>query len=183
MSLLDLAARSAAVLALVPCAILALECLAACLPAVRRRALVRVPRTAVLVPAHDEEECLPAALRTIEPELGEDDRLLVVAHNCNDRTAMVARALGAEVLEARDAGTGGKPAALKAGLRHLAEDPPEVVVIVDADCRVEPGAIRALATAAAESGGPVQGDYRFAPASGDDFASVSSLALLVKNVV
>jgi len=184
MSPLDLAARVAGVLALVPCAILALECLAACLPRRRDRfAVVRVPRTVVLVPAHDEEDCLPAALRSIEPELGEDDRCVVVAHNCRDRTAMVARALGAEVLEARDAGTGGKPDALKAGLRHLDADPPEVVVIVDADCRVEPGAIRALATAAAESDGPVQGDYRFGPGSDDDFASLSSLALLVKNVV
>jgi cellulose synthase/poly-beta-1,6-N-acetylglucosamine synthase-like glycosyltransferase len=184
MTPLDLAARVLGVLALVPCAILAVECLAACLPRRRNRfAVVRVPRTVVLVPAHDEEDCLHEALRSIEPELGEDDRCLVVAHNCRDRTAMVARALGAEVLEARDAGTGGKPDALKAGLWYLDADPPEVVVIVDADCRAEPGAIRALATAAVESDGPVQGDYRFGPGSLDDFASLSSLALLVKNVV
>jgi hypothetical protein len=183
-SLLDLSARLLAALALVPCAIVALECLAACLPPRRARAaLARVPRTVVLVPAHDEEECLPAALRSIEPELGADDRLLVVAHNCRDRTATVARALGAEVLEARDAGTGGKPDALVAGLRYLDADPPEVVVIVDADCRVERGAIRALAMAAAAGDGPVQGDYRFAAAGADDFGSLSSLALLVKNVV
>jgi len=123
-----------------------------------RAPLVRVPRTVVLVPAHDEEDCLPAALRTLEPELGEGDRIVVVAHNCSDRTAMVARARGAEVVEARDAGTGGKPDALKAGLRALDVDPPEVVVIIDADCRVMPGSIRTLAMAAAASGGPVQGD-------------------------
>jgi len=166
------------------CAVLAIECLAACLPARRRRlALVRVPRTVVLVPAHDEEQCLPDALRSIEGELGEGDRVLVVAHNCTDRTAMIARARGAEVLEVRDAGTGGKPDALKAGLAHLAQDPPEIVVVLDADCRAEPGAVRTLAAAAAESAGPVQGDYRFAAAGQEGFDSVSSLALLVKNVV
>lgn len=181
---LSLAATLLAALALLPSAILAIECWAACLPARRNRfTLVRAPRTVVLVPAHDEEDCLPVALRTIEPELAEDDRVLVVAHNCTDRTAMVARARGAEVLEARDTGTGGKPDALKAGLRHLELDPPEVVVIIDADCRVEPGAIRALAAAAAESRGPVQGDYRFGSGSQDDFGTLSSLALLVKNVV
>ena len=175
---------SAAALVLVPCAVLAFECLAACLPARRGRfTLVRVPRLVVLVPAHDEEDCLPHALRSIEPELGEGDRVLVVAHNCHDRTVMLARALGAEVLEVRDAGTGGKPDALKAGLRHLDADPPEVVVVIDADCRSEPGAIRTLAMAAAESGGPVQGDYRFGAGAEDDFGSLSSLALLVKNVV
>lgn len=184
MSLLALAALGAALLVLIPCAILALECLAACLPSERHRfRMVRVPQTVVLVPAHDEEDCLPAALRSIEPELAEGDRVLVVAHNCTDRTAMVARALGATVVEVRDDGTGGKPAALKAGLRALDPDPPEVVVIVDADCRVGKGAIRALAMAAAESGGPVQGDYRFASSAGDDFGSLSSLAILVKNVV
>jgi len=184
MSALGLLALLLAALVLVPCALLCLECLAACLPPRRQRfTLVHAPRIVVLVPAHDEEGCLPEALRSLESELGEADRLVVVAHNCSDRTAMVARARGAEVVEARDDGTGGKPAALKAGLAYLDAEPPDVVVIVDADCRAEPGAIRALATAAASSGGPVQGDYRFAPASGDDFSSLSSLALLVKNVV
>jgi glycosyl transferase family 2 len=184
MSPLAVLALVAAVLVLVPSTILALECLAACLPQRKSRfTLVRVPQMVVLVPAHDEEQCLPDALRSIEPELAEGDRLLVVAHNCGDRTAMVARALGAEVLETRDAGTGGKPDALKAGLAHLDQDPPEVVVVVDADCRAERGALRTLAMAAAESGGPVQGDYRFAAGEKDGFGSLSSLALLVKNVV
>ena len=182
MSALSLLATLLAVLVLVPSAILAVECLAACLPQRRQRfALVRMPRTAVLVPAHDEEDCLPEALRTLEPELAEDDRIVVVAHNCSDRTAMVARARGAEVVEARDEGKGGKPDALKAGLAYLAQDPPEIVVIVDADCRVERGAVRALAMAAAAHGGPVQGDYRFGGEG--EFNSVSSLALLVKNFV
>lgn len=184
MNLLSAIACSLAALVLVPSVVLACECLAAVFPARRSRfSLVRAARTVVLVPAHDEEACLPAALRSIEPELDEEDRVLVVAHNCTDRTAMVARALGAEVLEVRDAGTGGKPDALKAGLRHLDAEPPEVVVIIDADCRVEPGGIRALSAAAAESNGPVQSDYRFASGSGDDFGSLSSLATLVKNVV
>jgi len=184
MSLLAPLALVVALFLLVACAVLALECLAACLPVRRGRFnLVRTPRFVVLVPAHDEEDCLPAALRTLETDLSDQDRVLVVAHNCGDRTADVARAHGAEVLEVRDAGTGGKPDALKAGLAHLDADPPEVVVIVDADCRVEPGSVRALAAAAAESGGPVQGDYRFGPGGEDEFSSISSLALLVKNVV
>ena len=184
MRLLDTLALVVTSLVLLASAILALECLAACLPARRRRfRMVRSPRTVVLIPAHDEEACLPAALRTIEPELEEGDQALVVAHNCSDRTAMVARAMNASVLEVRDDGTGGKPAALAAGLRHLDADPPEVVVVIDADCRAEPGAIRALALAAAESGGPVQGDYRFDSGTPDGFGSLSSLAILVKNFV
>lgn len=184
MLLLHLLASVLALAVLVPSAILALECLAACLPAGRRaRAAGRWPRTVVLVPAHDEEDCLPAALRSIRPELEAADRVLVVAHNCTDGTAAVARAHGALVCEARDDGARGKPAALEAGLAFLDADPPEVVVIVDADCSVEFGAIDALARAAHASGGPVQGAYLFDAASEGGLASLSSLALLVKNVV
>jgi cellulose synthase/poly-beta-1,6-N-acetylglucosamine synthase-like glycosyltransferase len=187
MSALGLVALVAGVLVLVPSAVLALVCLAACLPSrPRARTLVRVPRTAVLVPAHVEEASLPAALRTILPELAEHDRLVVVAHNCTDRTAMLARALGAEVVEAHDDGTHGKPAALRAGLAHLDREPPEVVVIVDADCNVERGAIRTLALAAASHGGPVQGDYRLeraAPGERGGPGPLAELALLVKNHV
>jgi len=189
MNTLELLAQALAWLVALPCAVFALECLAACLPARRRPELGAGPgpRTVVLVPAHDEEACLPQALEALDGELGAEDRLLVVAHNCTDGTAAVARAHRAEVLEVRDSGTGGKPDALKAGLRHLDDDPPEVVVIVDADCRVAPGAVRALARAAREHDGPVQGDYRFSP-GGDtpanaELGSISSLALLVKNVV
>lgn len=184
MSAWSVLALALALAVALPCAVLAIECLAACLPARRRpEPPARAPRTLVLVPAHDEEECLPDALRSIVPELGSADRVLVVAHNCSDRTADVARAGGADVVEVSDAGTGGKPDALRAGLAHLDRDPPEVVVIVDADCRVERGAIAALAAAAVRHGGPVQGDYRFAPRGEGTLSSVSSLALLVKNVV
>jgi cellulose synthase/poly-beta-1,6-N-acetylglucosamine synthase-like glycosyltransferase len=184
MSALSLLALLLGALVCLPCAVLALECLAACLP---RRAGPPPPRshprTAVLVPAHDEEASLAAALLSIRPELAPGDRLLVVAHNCGDGTAAVARAAGAEVLEVRDAGLGGKPDAVKAGLRELERDPPQVVVIVDADCRAAPGAVRALADAAAAHGSPVQGEYRFAAGEESATGRLSSLAVLLKNVV
>lgn len=182
MTILAGLARLVAVLVAVPCAVLLVECLAALLPRRRTPSAGRAPRTVVLVPAHDEEACLPDALRSFEAEIGPGDRVVVVAHNCTDATAEVARAAGAEVVEASDDGSGGKPDALKAGLRALDADPPEVVVIVDADCRVAPGAIRTLAAAALAHQGPVQGDYRFG-GHADATSSISSLALLVKNVV
>ena len=39
----------------------------------------------------------------------------------------------------------GKGYAIEFGLSELAKDPPEIVIIVDADCRVEPGSIAILA--------------------------------------
>jgi cellulose synthase/poly-beta-1,6-N-acetylglucosamine synthase-like glycosyltransferase len=170
-----------------PILILFVECGAACLhgrPRGAAPARISRPSAVLLVPAHDEEELIGRAIANLKPELAPGDRLVVVAHNCGDRTAEIARAAGAVVVEARDAGGGGKPDALKAGLRALDHDPPEVVVIVDADCTVSPGSIDTLARAACEHGGPVQGIYLFAaPEGAYAEASISSLALLVKNLV
>jgi cellulose synthase/poly-beta-1,6-N-acetylglucosamine synthase-like glycosyltransferase len=84
----------------------------------------------------------------------------------------------------QDAGHGGKPDALKAGLQSLDANPPDVVVIVDADCVVSQGAVRILATRAWELNRPVMGAYFFAPADAEKgMATLSSLAVLLKNFV
>jgi len=171
---------------LVPIVVLAVECfVAALLGRPRRRAPADAgprPRTVVLVPAHDEEEGLPRALGSLEGQLGPEDRVLVVAHNCSDGTARIAREHRVDVAEVNDDGTRGKPAALEAGLAALDASRPEVVAILDADCEARPGAIEALARRAHESGGPVQGIYVFDDGRGGA-RSVSSLALLVKNLI
>ena len=142
------------------------------------------PRTAVLIPAHNEEDVISRCLASLSVDLPPNCRLLVVAHNCTDATAAVARSLGAEAIEVQDSGTGGKPDALKAGLRWLDANPPEVVVIVDADCVVSEGAVRILATRASELNRPVMGAYFFAPADAEKgLATLSSLAVLLKNFV
>src|SRR5450759_1447256 len=125
-----------AVLVLLPSLVLALEILAA-LP--RRRARLATPtsppRMAVIVPAHDEEGQIGATVRSLRGELGPGDRLLVVADNCQDQTAALAREAGAEVIERQSAAQRGKGFAISFGVAHLQADPPEVVVLVDADCQ------------------------------------------------
>jgi len=65
MTLLSLLALIVSGYALLCAAVLAVECGAALLvPRRARMTLVRVPRTVVLVPAHDEEGCLAAALES-----------------------------------------------------------------------------------------------------------------------
>lgn len=119
----------------------------------------RRTRVAVLVPAHDESAGIAAALATLTPQLHTGDRLLVVADNCADDTAAVAAAAGAEVIERHDLQRRGKGYALDAGVRHLEADPPEVVLIVDADCAMHPGALDRLAAACAQARRPVQALY------------------------
>src|ERR1700730_8153144 len=76
-------------------------------------------RVAVLVPAHNESAGLLPTLADIHGQLHPPDRLLVVADNCADDTAAVARAGGAEVVERHDLTKLGKGYALDWGLRHL----------------------------------------------------------------
>lgn len=189
MALLELAGCGALLLAAPPVAILVAECALACFPRPRARwRSARRPRLAVLVPAHDEEALLPRALRSLRDQLGPGDRVLVVAHDCRDATAAVARTLGAEVIEARTAAacvSRGKSDALLAGLAHLAASaPPEVVVILDADGVLGRGSLDALARAARFHGGPVQAEYLFrAPRGNGARGAVARSSILLKNSV
>jgi glycosyltransferase involved in cell wall biosynthesis len=119
-------------------------------------------RLAVLVPAHDEASIIASTLRSVVPHLTPDDRLLVVADNCSDDTAMIATREGAEVIVRSDALRRGKGYALDCGVRHLERDrrgPPEIVVIIDADCQVSEGAIDRLARMCARTGRSIQATY------------------------
>lgn len=113
-------------------------------------------RLAVLVPAHNESTGLLPTLSDIRSQLLPGDQLLVVADNCTDDTAAVARAGGAQVIERQDTTKLGKGYALDYGLRHFALDPPEIVISIDADCRVKAGTIDQLALTSGATGQPVQ---------------------------
>jgi len=144
----------------------------------------RRPRIAVLVPAHNESGGITATLDSLRPQLVAGDRILVVADNCSDDTAAVATLGGAEVRERFDAVQRGKGFALDFGVRCLADDAPEVVIIVDADCIVAPGALDRLARDALQHGVPVQALYlMYAPGTAGLMKKVAEFAWLVKNHV
>lgn len=123
-------------------------------------------RIAVLVPAHNESTGILTTLEDIQRQLRPGDTLLVVADNCTDDTAAVARAGGATVIERHDPTKIGKGYALDLGLRHLVLDAPEIVIMVDADCKVEAGAIDQLASTSAATGRPVQALHLMSSPSG-----------------
>ncbi len=113
-------------------------------------------RVAVLVPAHNESRGVVATLTSIKPQLRPGDRLLVVADNCSDDTAEVARAQGAEVLERFNTSLRGKGFALDHGIQHLKLAPPAFVLMCDADCHLAPGSLEQLASSSAKLNQPVQ---------------------------
>jgi cellulose synthase/poly-beta-1,6-N-acetylglucosamine synthase-like glycosyltransferase len=114
---------------------------------------------AVLIPAHNESLLIASTIRSIMPQLIENDRLLVVADNCSDDTADIATVEGAEVVVRTDEERRGKGYALDAGVNHLRSAPPSVVLIVDADCHVSEGTVDRVVRAAGTTGKPVQALY------------------------
>lgn len=142
------------------------------------------PSMAVIVPAHNEASGIAATLADLLAQRGPGDRILVVADNCTDATAQIAREAGAEVTERFDALRRGKGYALDHGLRHLAPAPPEVVLIVDADCRIAEGALQRLARRATAEQRPIQASYLMrAPAGAGVGLRIATFAMVVKNRV
>lgn len=96
-----------------------------------------IHRFLILIPAHNEERLLPGSLASLD-KLDYPRSLFaihVVADNCQDRTASVARQKGATVHERNDQARRGKGYALQWLLQRLwqANEPHDAVVILDAD--------------------------------------------------
>ena len=121
---------------------------AAAWPARRKAAHGAAPRPdlhlVIVVPAHDESLGLLRTLRSLQSETASDarTRIVVVADNCSDDTAAVARAAGVDVLERDDPLRRGKGHALRYVFETLQDA--DAFIVIDADTDVEPGFLRAM---------------------------------------
>jgi len=141
-------------------------------------------RAVILMPAHDEAGSIARFVTALAPQFGETVRLVVVADNCSDDTAAVARAAGAQVIERHDASLRGKGHALAFGRDWLAQDPPDCVVVLDADCELEGDSLAQLIAACVASQRPVQSCYLMRTRVGDAaMVQISNFAFLIKNLV
>ncbi|XZE44544.1 glycosyltransferase family 2 protein [Pirellulaceae bacterium SH467] len=165
--------------------VLGLECWLALVSRSKPNPETRSLPVTILIPAHNEASGIAKTLELLKQEVAPGDRILVVADNCSDATASIAREHGAEVLEREHATLRGKGFALEAGVLHLAKhNPPEQVVIFDADCEFTPGSLPILTATCDRTKRPVQARYlmRLPKVPGPE-ASVSAFAFLVKNWV
>jgi len=142
----------------------------------------QLPRVAVLIPSHNEEAIVSGIITDLKSQAKENDRIIVIADNCEDGTADVARSHGAEVFERTNQTERGKAYALRFALEKLEADPPEVVMVVDADCRISSDALAHLSGKAAKLNRPIQGSYIFGEhKDGAVSNNASSFTLWFKN--
>ncbi|NJO80614.1 MAG: glycosyltransferase [Cyanobacteria bacterium RM1_2_2] len=184
-SLVHILLLAAALVLLAPSAVFLSECFAALLPPSQKlKRSAYSPKIAVLVPAHNEAMGIQPVLESLSAQVQMPNRLVVIADNCTDQTAQIARSTGVTVIERQDTERRGKGYALDYGLKFLAADPPDVVIVVDADCEVQPGTLDRIAESALLTGRPTQAVYLMElPAHPKPKDAVSALAFLVKNWV
>ncbi|HEV2171492.1 MAG TPA: glycosyltransferase family 2 protein, partial [Candidatus Binatus sp.] len=122
---------------------LAMLTLAGMLPA-RERATTRTGlplwKLAIVIPAYDEAATIARCVRSVatctKPDSVET-QIVVVADNCTDATADLARAAGARVLVRSDSTRRGKGFALEYAFRVLLDEGFDAVFVVDADSIVD----------------------------------------------
>ena len=113
----------------------------------RRRPMATMPmRMAVVVPAHNERFGIERCVRSVTAAATDPTAVIVVADNCTDDTADIARRCGATVIERHDLSHIGKSYALETAICYLAtaHEPPDAVVFVDGDSEISANALVAI---------------------------------------
>jgi cellulose synthase/poly-beta-1,6-N-acetylglucosamine synthase-like glycosyltransferase len=146
------------------------------------------PHATVLIPAHNESTVIAETLRSVLQETNDGDHVIVVADNCHDDTAEIAKSFPrVTVLERTDDTQSGKGFALQFALDELRRSPApmlSIVVMVDADCRLGIGAIDKLIATVEETGRPAQSLYRIGRGeTKSPSRMLSFLAITIKNHV
>jgi cellulose synthase/poly-beta-1,6-N-acetylglucosamine synthase-like glycosyltransferase len=144
----------------------------------------RAVSATIVIPAHNEEAVIARTVGAILAQTSGVYPLLVVAHNCSDRTADLARAAGARVVIRHEPERRGKGFALGAAREDLHLDPPVVVIVLDADCRIDRPSLDALARTATVSGRACQAVNLLAPDLGaSPLVQISTFAFMIKNLM
>jgi 1,2-diacylglycerol 3-beta-glucosyltransferase len=154
----------------------------------RARPLPAEPPThafAVVIPAHNEELSLPATLHSVfaSDYPAERLRVLVVADNCTDRTAEVARRHGADCLERHDPENRGKGYALALAIPRALAGGADAVLVLDADCELGRDTLRRMDAALAAGSVAVQAARVPRNPDAGPAAFVSAVGSVIENAV
>jgi len=154
-----------------------------------RAAAPDLPATtfAIVVPAYNEESLIASTLESLA-QLDYPSNLYavhVIADNCTDRTAEIARSAGVHVHERSDAVDRGKGYALAWALGLLMQRPThyDAYIILDADTVVEPALLRAFAAGLQRGARALQSHNAVLNANDSPTAALRWLALSLMNYI
>ncbi len=141
----------------------------------------------ILMPAHNEARIIQQTLKHLLNELPDNDpkNLILIADNCTDNTADLARAMGVAVLERNNVNQRGKGFALDFGIQYLKDhDRPDILVILDADCETSKLALQNLIATASSRNLPAQMVYLMRVVNQDSInQKIAGFAWLLKNKI
>jgi 1,2-diacylglycerol 3-beta-glucosyltransferase len=140
----------------------------------------RIRRFAVLVPAHDEARVIERLLASLRAQRYAHDRfsVFVVADNCSDATASIARAHGAIVHERVEATLRAKGHALRWLLERVrAAGPWDAYIVFDADSVASPEFLAQMNARLATGSLAVQAHYAVLNAAASPVAALREAAL------
>jgi exopolysaccharide biosynthesis WecB/TagA/CpsF family protein len=140
-------------------------------------------RLVVLVPAHDEERLIARCVESLRAQSYPRPlyRVIVIADNCSDSTAEIARVVGAEVMVRDEPEARGKGQALRWAMDLVlaAPNPPDGVVVVDADSVADHSLLGGLERELAAGHGVVQGDYTVIVDAGSPRSAIIAAGFLL----
>jgi 1,2-diacylglycerol 3-beta-glucosyltransferase len=124
---------------------------------------------AIVVPAHNEATGIVATIASLRALDYPADRfeIVVIADNCTDTTAELARATGVTVIERFDDARRSKGFALADVFPKVLEKPEvDAIVVIDADTQVDTNLLSALGARFASGAHAAQADYQVANPDG-----------------
>lgn len=144
-----------------------------------------IGRVAILVPAHNEAEGIGPTVASLQAcDRGDADfAVVVIADNCSDATAALARAAGARVLERQDQERRGKGYALDYAFGVLLEEDFDAFIVVDADTRVASNLVTECRRAMRRGAAALQCTYRIANPESSLRARLRDIAWMAFNVL
>jgi len=142
-----------------------------------------LPNLIVVIPAHNEESGIAACINNIQASLHNTTGcdLVIIADNCQDATAEIARNAGARVIERQHDTKRGKGYALDYAFSQLLSENYDGFIVIDADSRVDEQLISDFQYAFAQGFDAVQCRYRLSNPDASYRAKLQRIAWLAFN--
>ncbi len=98
----------------------------------------------VIIPARNEEENIRGVLKSLKDQTETIDEIIVVDDNSTDRTAFIAKEMGAKVIQLKEEPPPGWQGKAWACWNGFLQSKGKIIVFLDADVRLSPDAIKRL---------------------------------------